>query len=434
MQLTLSSLLLRGVGMAYRVVLQGRIGAEGMGLYQLIMTIYGLFSMVSCAGLTITVSRLCAERPMAQRSIVCKSCGYAAVLGGTLGLLLYFSADFIAGSLLKDLRACAALRWIAPSLPMMGISAALRGYFIARGDVLRPTVAQVAEQLARVTLVLAALELLAVTDLTQACGIILFGATAAELFSVLLHIAFLHAHPLHTMQVIPLHEVLGGIMPILFGCAVQSGLQTAENLLIPLLLEAGGASVSAALSQYGMLGGMVLPVLLFPTALPAAFGTLLLPEIAKARSAGHIHRVQQLSLCSLRLTLLMSIGFCALFLLCGKGLMQLLYRSDAACGMLMLLSPLLPLVYLDGLCDALLKGLGKQTATMVVETADGVLRVMGIALLLPRLGMAGYIAVLYLSGFCCCIARLALLMRAAGLENSTMLKMLLFTKKKTCTA
>ena len=63
--LSLSTLFLRGVGMVYRVVLSERIGAEGMGLYQLIMTVYLLFSMLSSAGLTITVSRLCAERPEA---------------------------------------------------------------------------------------------------------------------------------------------------------------------------------------------------------------------------------------------------------------------------------------------------------------------------------------------------------------------------------
>ena len=66
--LTMSSFFLRGIGMIYRIVLSERIGMEGMGLYQLIMTVYGLFSMLACAGLTITVSRLCAERPRAARS------------------------------------------------------------------------------------------------------------------------------------------------------------------------------------------------------------------------------------------------------------------------------------------------------------------------------------------------------------------------------
>ena len=105
--------------MIYRIVLSERIGMEGMGLYQLIMTVYGLFSMLACAGLTITVSRLCAERPRAARSAVRSACLYAGALGTALGAALLLAADGIASRLLGDGRAAMALKWIAPSLPMM---------------------------------------------------------------------------------------------------------------------------------------------------------------------------------------------------------------------------------------------------------------------------------------------------------------------------
>ena len=414
-QLTLSSLLLRGVGMAYRVVLQGRIGAEGMGLYQLIMTVYMLFSMLSCAGLTITVSRLCAEHPNACRCIVIKSCAYAAGLGTFLGILLYFFADFTAAALLKDIRTSGALRWIAPSLPLMGISAALRGYFLSDGDVTRPTIAQVTEQFARITLVLSLLFLFDIQDLSQACTVILFGATAAELLSCLLHILFA-AKLLRLPHVkYPFSGIVHGIIPILLGSTVQSGMQTAENLLIPQLVQLSGISASQSLAQYGMLGGMVLPVLLFPAALPAALGTLLLPEIARRHAQGRADGVRCLTRRTLHLTLFISTACCMGFMLLGKPLMLLLYRSEAAGGQLCLLAPMLPLVCMDALCDALLKGLGKQTTTMLIETADGVTRIAGLFLLLPRMGMLGYVVVLYLSALLCSAIRVILLCKNVGL-------------------
>ena len=414
-QLTLSSVVLRGVGMAYRVVLQGRIGAEGMGLYQLIMTVYMLFSMLSCAGLTITVSRLCAGHPAACRSITLKSCAYATGIGTLLGLLLYFSADFVADAWLKDARAANALRWIAPSLPLMGISAALRGYFLSIGDVARPTIAQITEQFARVGLVLVLLFAFDITDLSQACTIILFGATAAEVLSCALHILFAAKLLSHPHVHYPFKDILQGILPILMGSAAQSGMQTAENLLIPQLLQAGGISASQSLAQYGMLGGMVLPVLLFPAALPAALGTLLLPEIARRHAQRKTHSVQQLTKRTLHLTLGISAVCCAGFMLFCKPLMQLFYRSDAAGGQLCMLAPLLPLICIDALCDALLKGLGKQTATMITETIDGLLRIAGLYLLLPHLGMKGYVMILYLSAALCSAIRIILLYRSIGL-------------------
>ena len=51
----------KGLGMIFRVYLSNRIGTEGMGLYQLVMSVYALFTTFSTAGLTVSVSRLTGE-------------------------------------------------------------------------------------------------------------------------------------------------------------------------------------------------------------------------------------------------------------------------------------------------------------------------------------------------------------------------------------
>ena len=418
--LTMSSFFLRGIGMIYRIVLSERIGMEGMGLYQLIMTVYGLFSMLACAGLTITVSRLCAERPRAARSAVRSACLYAGALGTALGAALLLAADGIASRLLGDGRAAMALKWIAPSLPMMGISAALRGYFLSRGDVARPTVAQMTEQVVRVGLVLFLLFSLEITELSQACAAILFGATAAEAVSLSMCALFYARSREPAGESLPLREVLGGVLPIWLGALLQCGMQTAENLLIPVLLKLSGASASHALAQYGLLSGMVLPILLFPAAFPAAVGTLLLPEIARGRA----ERVRALTRKTLAAVLYMAVGFCALFLAFGQELMELLYDNAAAGGLLTLLTPLLPLLYVESICDSMLKGLGRQGATLVIETVDSALRILGILLLLPRLGMMGYVVILYGSAVLCALTRLKLLLHFAGMDRRELLLLL----------
>lgn len=422
--LTLSSFFLRGIGMAYRIVLSERIGTEGMGLYQLIMTVYMLFSMLACAGLSITISRLCAEHPAASRSVVAKSCLYALGLGVVLSVLLYSLSDFISLYLLDDARASLSLKWIAPSLPMMGISAVLRGYFLAKGDVTRPTIAQMTEQIVRIGLVLFLLYFFGVTDLSTACAVIMFGASAAELVSLVLYTAFYLRHKEQARDSFALSTILRGTLPIWLGALLQCVMQTAENLLIPTLLRFSGISASAALSQYGLLSGMVLPVLLFPAAFPAAVGTLLLPEIARQNALGRMERVRRLMVKTLSVTTYMSILFCALFILFGQELMQLIYKNEAAGGMLILLAPLLPLMYVENICDSLLKGLGKQFSTLIIETVDSAIRIGGVILLLPKLGMLGYIVVLYVSALLCAITRLRLLIKVTDMERGFLLQLL----------
>lgn len=424
--LTLSSAALRGIGMVYRIVLSERIGLEGMGLYELILTVYGLFSMLACAGLTITVSRLCAEGR--ERAAVRAACLYAAALGTVLCAALYGSAEFLAKTLLGDARAARALKWIAPSLPLMGMSAALRGAFLARGDLLRPTLAQLAEQVVRVGLVLALLFLWDVTDLSQACAVILFGATFAEGVSLLL-CALLYRRVRSTgagaaEAALPWGALLRGVLPIWLGALLQCGMQTAENLLIPPLLQRGALSASQALAQYGLLSGMVLPILLFPAAFPAAVGTLLLPEMARERARGREERKRALTRKALGAALGLSLLCAGFFLLFGQKLMLLLYGSESAGGLLLLLTPLLPLLSLESVADALLKGLGKQGATLALETLDALLRVLAILLLLPRLGMLGYVLVLYGSAVLCALTRLRLLFATVGLERRALLLLL----------
>ena len=118
----------------------------------------------------------------------------------------------------------------------------------------------------------------------------------------------------------------------------------AQILLIPVLLKLSGASASHALAQYGLLSGMVLPILLFPAAFPAAVGTLLLPEIARESARGRAERVRALTRKTLAAALYMAVGFCALFLAFGQELMELLYDNAAAGGLLTLLTPALAIV------------------------------------------------------------------------------------------
>lgn len=60
--LTVTGFFLRGLGMIFRIYISGRIGEEGMGLYQLISSVYFLFITLAQSGISVTVTRLCAQK------------------------------------------------------------------------------------------------------------------------------------------------------------------------------------------------------------------------------------------------------------------------------------------------------------------------------------------------------------------------------------
>ena len=150
--LTATSLALRFFGIVFKVWLAKRIGAEGMGLYQLIFSVYVLASAFVTSGVSMAVTRLTAEdlargkNPLPQ----VKKAVLLTLLAAFFSiLLLYFGARPVA-ALLGDARAVPALKILPFSLPFMGVSACLRGYYIARRHVVPNALSQLLEQLLRV--------------------------------------------------------------------------------------------------------------------------------------------------------------------------------------------------------------------------------------------------------------------------------------------
>ena len=140
MILTVTSLLLRTVGIFFRVYLSNKIGAEGMGLYQLIISIYVLASTFATSGISTGVTRLIAEEAgrgtrRSIRRILRRAMFVSVLIGMVSAAAMVFGADWISRYWLHDTRAVPALKILSVGLPFMGISSCLRGYFIARRKV-----------------------------------------------------------------------------------------------------------------------------------------------------------------------------------------------------------------------------------------------------------------------------------------------------------
>ena len=178
------------------------------------------------------------------------------------------------------------------------------------------------------------------------------------------------------------------------------------------LLDAGGRS--AAVAQYGNLKGMALPLLTFPFGLLGSLSVLLMPEITQAHIEGQTARLNALLDRMLRLTGYFSILAGTLFWVWGRPLAQLLFHSPEAGFYLETLAPAMPLMYLESMVDGAMKGIGEQKAAFRYSVWDAVLRIGGVAVLLPRYGMRGFLAVILLSSFYTCAANTGRLLLSSG--------------------
>ena len=159
---------------------------------------------------------------------------------------------------------------------------------------------------------------------------------------------------------------------------------------------------------------MALPLLNFPFGLLGSLAVLLMPEITQAHIEGQTARLNALLDRMLRLTGYFSMLAGTLFWVWGRPLAQLLYHSPEAGFYLETLAPAMPLMYLESMVDGAMKGIGEQKAAFRYSVWDAVLRIGGVAVLLPRYGMRGFLTVILLSSFYTCAANTGRLLLSCG--------------------
>ena len=428
--LTGSDVVLRLAGMGLRIWLANALGGAGMGLYQLVLAVYGLFVTLATAGISVAAARLLTEElsrdKAAARGMLVRLVLAGLTLGGLAMAAQLATAGLAAKWWLGDVRAAAALRTSALGLPWMAVSAVLRGFFLARRRVEPNVLSQLAEQTVRIAAVVWALSRTQGWPDGSRCALVLAATALSEAVSTALMTLFYRreaARCFGSTAPRPPREGSRRLWDILWpvegGRALSSALHTAENMLVPACLAvylgaSGGRT--AALEQYGTLKGMALPLLNFPFGLLGSLAVLLMPEITQAHIEGQTARLNALLDRMLRLTGFFSALAAALFWCWGPDAAGLLYGSAEAGFYLQVLAPVLPLLYLESMVDGAMKGMGEQKAVFRYSLWDAVLRIAGVLLLLPRWGMKGFLWVILLSSAYTCQMNTARLLHVSGLK------------------
>lgn len=406
------SLLMRTVSVSFNVYVSNKAGAEAMGLYSLLSGVYGFALTLATSGIHITVVRMVTDAlgkndhpraTAALRQCVC----YSLLFSGFSSLCLFFGADFIGLRLLSDTRTVRSLRLLSFTLIPIALSSVFNGYFTAVRRIWKNAAVQVAEQAIRIFSVSALLTLFLPRGVEFACASLALGGAIAECSSFLFSlVVFLYdrnktikPHP-KLVDGRPVRKtLLRTALPIAFSAYARSGLISIEHMLIPTGLCKSGLTRESALSSYGLLHSMALPIVLFPSALIGSFSGLLVPELTECAGKSNARQIRYICERVSQLAMLFSIGTAGIMICFSKELGQVIYPGTDTALYIRLLAPLIPIMYVDTTVDSMLKGLGDQIYCMAVNILDSLLSVLLVWLLLPRMGISGYVVTIYVTEF-----------------------------------
>lgn len=405
--LTAVGIAMRTVSLFFNAFISRQVGAEGVGLYTIIMTVYGFAVTFATSGISLTVTRLVAScigegKRESVSGILSGAVIYSMIFSCIATAVLFFGAAGFAEVVLSDIRAASGLRILAPSLIPLSLVSVFSGYFIGIRKVACNALTQILGQIFKIGItVWLVLGVSGMSVERSACALSL-GATLTEILCfAVIFIQFLidrRKQPGGTLPAIGAVSKMA--VPLALSAYIRQALLTLEHILIPKRLAKRGDTTSEALSSYGTLHGMALPLILYPMTTLSSFAGLLVPEFAERSAAGDEEGMRRLASKSFSTTLVYAVATSSILLIFSEELGYVVYNSYHAGLYVAVLAPVVPIMYLDHVTDSVLKGIGEHVYSMWVNITDAILSIVLVWVLIPPMGIMGYaICIVVMEGY-----------------------------------
>lgn len=396
--LSLAMLIVQSTSMGFSVYVSSKLGAEEMGLFHLIMSVFSFAVTVATSGIPLASTRLISEeKSVGIRKSILKKCVVLSLgFSFIASFALIFFAPNIAVNLIKIPRAELHIKILGMCLPFIAVSGAVRGYFIGIQKVSMITVSKMVDEFSSIFIMLILFKIPAIKFSGALIPVIAMSSSAVfACICDLLMYKISTARYKTAAKDFGFSPILSIALPVGAGSYLRSGLTATENLIIPASLSKYGSS--NGLAGYGMVKAMAMPVITFPYVFLQSFTSLLVPEVSSRKANTGKKSVYKVALKSLRCTLIFSCTIAIALLLFGRKLALSLYGDLNAGYYITALSLLAIPMYIDSVTDSLLKGLNEQVYSLKINVVDSILRVPLIYFILPYTGVYGYIGVLYIS-------------------------------------
>lgn len=405
--LTLTTLLIKSVGFIFNIYIAKKVGSETTGIFGLVMSVYLFAITFATSGLSLACTYIVSEK-FAIKDYTCaiktvKTCFIYASILGILGMLvLILFANPISKFFFKSQINPAPILSMSFGLPLIAISSVISGFFTAIGKPFRNSISQIVEFLVKMLSTIFLLKYFFTKDLSTICSLLIIADVISEIASFVLNIIYYYIE--RTKIVFSnkclsdyKKEILKISFPVAITSYIRSGLSSFKQFLIPISLEKYGMSYAIALSNYGTINGMVMPILLFLSVFVNSFASLLVPEFSRLLAGNNVKRMKFVCENIFQKAYCFSIGIGACLFFFSSEISYMIYQNLNCDFWIKILSPLVFFMYIDTIIDNLLKGVNESFKVMCCNILDLVSTIAILYFLVPIFGMKGYIFSIYFS-------------------------------------
>lgn len=402
--LTCAGLLSRFIGFFYRIFLSHTIGAQGLGLFQLILPLQSLVMAISVSGMQIAISRLCASCiALGQKKKAGDFFWIGSILSAAtasfLSCFIYEHSDFFALEILKAPQTNSLIRILAFSFPLGTLHTCINSYYFARKQTGIPSFVQLLEQMIRVSTCYFLSVIFISEERPVTPAIAVGGTLAGEVASAFVSLLCIGIHfhqnsySLFRIKGVPslCQELFHISFPLTINKVLLTVLSSMEMVLIPQRLRIYGLNSRETMSIYGIFTGMAMPLILFPGTLTNSAAVMLMPSVAQLQALGKNEKIRRVTRQLFYCCSIMGIVCMFLFLFLGDFLGSFLFHNATAGTYIRTLSFICPFLYLNTTLTSILHGLGKAGLCLLHSVISISVRLSFVLFAIPLLGIRGYL-------------------------------------------
>lgn len=398
--ITVFSVITRFFGFIFRIFLSRKLGAEGLGVYQIAASIMGIFMTLVASGLPLVTAKMCASynhtKQFNEKNITVTSATILALiisLVSTIAIALFQNVftEIIGNTLVVEL-----MLLMCPAIIFSAVYAIFRGALWGKNSFFWVSFTELVEQVVR--LILTFIMLYSITDMFAATRL------TAKAFSITCLISATLVAVIYFIDGGRLKFKKGQYLPLIKSSSPITGVRIASSLiqpltatLIPMLLVSIGYTSSQAISQYGILMGMTFPLLFVPLSVVGSLSMVLVPKISTLKVSNKYDEIGTSIDSSLNASLFLSMLIIPLFLSVGDLIGVVLFNNLQA-GIYLQLSAvcILPIV-ISNITSSILNALSLETKSFVNYLIGSAVLFVCLFMLTPAIGINSVIVAYFLS-------------------------------------
>jgi len=370
--LVLGGAITKVLGMIIKIFTTRIVGTEGIGLYMMIMPTFNLFITLSQLGFPIAISKLVSEDKKNNRKIIFSTIAFSLAFNTVLIFLVFLLAPIFSNLLLKNTSTYLPIVCIGFTLPFIGISSITRGYFFGKQKMTPHVISNVFEQIVRlIIIIIITPKLLNYGTDVAVAGLVIYNVISELLSIVILYFFLPKNFKLKKEEIKPDKDLLKDVMAISIPTTSSRLIGSIGYFFEPIILTQTlmyvGYTGDFITTEYGIVSGYAMQMLLMPSFFTMAISQALIPVISKGyanNKRSYVKsRIKQACLISFGIGLIIT----TIIFIFPEFLLNFFFNTNEGVNYLRILAPFFLIFYLEGPLTSSLQAMNKAKEAFKVS-------------------------------------------------------------------